>query len=294
MDHDLIQLIEKYKIVNEEQDGITPQLHLQEETFLKKYNTELLLREENKFFNFIAIQHQLLYLHLLKAKEKIQQTTQMRYKALERLTNNRYKSQFQAIMDIIVSNEDLIISHYIIKWLNEINSIKFNNKAFKNEKSFTYLSSSTEQNNFIPDFYHGHKNPSIKQDYNTMNKSEYDSHLKKISNLLLQGNILEAQRLSASINLLNVNIFLKSCVPRHNTKLESKLDIDYDLIPFFAMSEETNKLDREVSDFGNSNWDLIINSKLRYISKIENESMQIILSLLSGFNLNVLRIYSEM
>lgn len=299
MDITLKELISKSTFPNTKKQSPTPEVFLKEKEFLDNYiefNTSLIKNEkiENKLLIFNGIQSQILIKNLIKANEKIEMNRQShKQNALNRLLNKNYiyKSQFLAVMDIIYSNDELIISHYLIQWLFEVNSIKNEGRIILNkpDNTLNYTKSNCILSNFVPDVLNSHSNSSNKEASSGL-KKEYNYLIDVVSSIFLQGNLKDALEFAKLTGIFNVYSFLKSATPSHNLLL-SKLDdcltcLDKDLIPFFMNEDISQRTD--FSDIGNGKWDISIESKKRHIPKLDNESMQIIQSLLSGFNLGPL------
>ena len=125
MDHNsnesinLRKVLLKNSIKNEDFEIKLPQLHLNEKTFLENYIPIVMKQTKdnnaiNKLLEHNSIKLLLLYDFLKKAEEKIKQVSKERDIITNRL-NSEYKSNLQAVYDVILISDELIITHYLIK-----------------------------------------------------------------------------------------------------------------------------------------------------------------------------------
>ena len=291
MDHNsnesinLRKVLLKNSIKNEDFEIKLPQLHLNEKTFLENYIPIVMKQTKdnnaiNKLLEHNSIKLLLLYDFLKKAEEKIKQVSKERDIITNRL-NSEYKSNLQAVYDVILISDELIITHYLIEWLCQINKISLSEKV-SIEKKFNYSNCKTDV--LIPDVLNGHNHS--KSSIDKQLTTDYNAHLSTINYHIIQGDLKSAQEYCYKNNLHNIDISLSNSLPRHNFEFAPELKLEhYDLLPLFCRTKELsealmNKTNK--NPIGNPNWQLSLFSNWNFAKSKENPIIRKFRALLSG------------
>lgn len=248
----------------------------------------------------------LLFSNLEKANNKIEELIKnnKRQEAIDRLNKNVYKSQLQAVSDIIITNNEIIYIHYIIEWIlsfnNKIDKLESNIHSIRNNPGFLKnFIKNFNKSKIVPDEIFNSFYCKNRKNANSCNDS-YNESLQLIYNFILNNNcdLDKASEFSTSIGLLNISCMLSCGLPSYNYNTESKLNIDYDLLPIFCRTKELKALKNNDIDFsntkiiGNNNWIIRLlsfyktvdnnNSKLKENNEKLPSSLIKIHSLISG------------
>jgi hypothetical protein len=200
---------------------------------------------------------------------------------------NENNSDLYRIMSIVQNDKELTAYLYLLNWIQEIELYKYKNNLDENmnkiinEKSPINLA---ENSNYL-EF----------DEINNNNNKIYNEFLIQLSNLIIRGNLIEAQKRASKRELLYINSCFNGGLPLCDFSLEKNFEnFDKDLIPPYFKNLEFNdnlsyiyeeKKDDKI--IGNNNWIMWLTTLYDTCNNNNiNEYFRLICRLLSGNNNN--------